>query len=512
MESLSRALLFGTRNSVSEETVFLFERTGLVHLLSVSGWHMAIAASAGGLAITVWKRGFPKHAHRPWAIALQLILVTGLMFFIAHRSGWSKPATRAFSAGFVLVMARGLGLSPGPLWKFSVSIAVSFALGHGSWRSFLLSALGTAALLWAVDQKRYRWAWILVAPWALTLPLSTGMFHSAAILSPLYNFLATIYFGPFVAAPAFVALLWESAGGSANWLWESADQAGSWGVVSLSWIEHLLKGAKWVPWPVFILALGLAAAWAMSWRREKRWGATILILAGFLIQQGNSEKGAVILNVGQGESLALFDGPWMVDTGPHGRTASSWAGISGKKLEGLLLTHPDQDHTGGLESMLLRFGAVQGVWISSLHIDLPNATRMLEALELHNARVHLWEMVGFPFPCVAGPGPGSNNSSPLCRVTLPSGRRLLLTGDMDARAEHYHLRNNPDFLSAELLKVAHHGSRHSSTEEFLEAVNPQMAIISAGRKRKHHPHPETLERLGGTTVRITGDEGNIYLD
>jgi competence protein ComEC len=104
---------------------------------------------------------------------------------------------------------------------------------------------------------------------------------------------------------------------------------------------------------------------------------------------------------------------------------------------------------------------------------------------------------------------GVNERSLVLRAEA-AGRRILLTGDVGEWAEHRMLAGlSPEELRADLLKVAHHGSRNSSGEAFLDAVRPRLALISAGRRNLyHHPSPVVLERLadrGVATLRTDRD-------
>ncbi|NUM89421.1 MAG: ComEC/Rec2 family competence protein [Bdellovibrionales bacterium] len=501
--SLSRALLLGSRTGVPDEALYLLERTGLLHLLSVSGWHMALAAGVAGGSSFLWRKALPPR----WAIGFQAVTSLGFLFFLAHQSGWSKPATRAFSAWALLTLARSLGMRPGIAWTFAVSLAASWALGNGSWVSFLLSAVGMGAILTALGRKRR--VWVIFAPWLATLPLVAILFHSAALLAPVYNALATILLGSAVTIPAFGALLWESLGGASPGLWSLADLIGMTALEWLAQVEEILGGGRWVPLPLAILGPVLGAVWILPWGARLRWGGTVLALGGFLFSSWHC--GAAVMNVGHGSAVAVAQGPYLVDAGPEwngrARATQRWAGLSGKGREGILVTHPDRDHAGGLGAMLLRFGSYQGVWLSWEHVDLPNALPLLAAVERYGARVRLWEVEGFPWECAPGPGGTSNNTSPLCRITLESGRTLLLTGDIDRRAERHHLRENQELVSTDYLLVAHHGSRYGSSEEFLEATGARVALISARKQI----HPEVLDRLREMKIRITREEGDLIV-
>ena len=92
---------------------------------------------------------------------------------------------------------------------------------------------------------------------------------------------------------------------------------------------------------------------------------------------------------------------------------------------------------------------------------------------------------------------------------------ILLTGDAEKALEHRLLFETPDMLDADILKVGHHGSKTSSTEAFLKAISPDMAVVSAGKKNRYgHPHADVLERFArlGIPVFRTDQMGNITIE
>jgi competence protein ComEC len=104
-----------------------------------------------------------------------------------------------------------------------------------------------------------------------------------------------------------------------------------------------------------------------------------------------------------------------------------------------------------------------------------------------------------------------NVGSLVLRASLP-GYVLLLTGDMEILEEQYLLRYVPDLLRADVLKVAHHGSKTASSTSFLNAVKPALAIFSVGEKNRYgHPHPEVLKRFSSTAYFRTDENGTVTL-
>lgn len=247
------------------------------------------------------------------------------------------------------------------------------------------------------------------------------------------------------------------------------------------------------------------------------------------------------LDVGQGDALLMVT--------PSGRTILMDAGpdiTALEKLDGILphlrrhidliiLSHPHQDHLGAFPDILERY-QVDAALLSGIQYPNADYRRMLELMKQKNIRVIVPDpkkdiVIGDGVVLdVLAPNPGFfgkkgseddvNNTSVALRV-LYKDQSILLTGDMETPEENQILATGAD-VSATILKVAHHGSRTSSSTGFLLATIAQSslidkkipAIISAGRNNKFkHPNTDVVERLKqfGMDPRITAKEGTIHL-
>jgi competence protein ComEC len=195
-----------------------------------------------------------------------------------------------------------------------------------------------------------------------------------------------------------------------------------------------------------------------------------------------------------------------------------------KKIDVVALTHAHQDHLGGLNAILENFRIGQ-LWIGR-EVNNPELAR-LEALakerkipveyETRGKHFSLDKVQGeFLWPEISPADPAAaakNNDSLVLRLKYRH-RTLLLPGDAEKQAEHAMLQENSADLHADVLKVGHHGSKNSTTQEFLDAVAPAIAIISAGEDNPYrHPSPELLERLGASGARVlrTDRDGAVHI-
>lgn len=250
-------------------------------------------------------------------------------------------------------------------------------------------------------------------------------------------------------------------------------------------------------------------------RQRWHWLLAVALLSAGLARFGRPEEAVRVtfFDVGQGDGihirgLAGFD--LVVDGGPSNRFADQLARelpAGDRTIELVVATHPHADHLTGLLAVLDRF-AVQRVWESSVVHTSRAFERWQELVRQEEALVErptAGDAVWFPGGSltVLWPSPQAaidnlNDASLVLRLDLADGC-VLLTGDISETVE----RQLPtDQIRCEVVKVGHHGSATSSSEEFLRAVSPQLAIISVGPNRYGHPAASTLRRLRDRGARL----------
>lgn len=239
----------------------------------------------------------------------------------------------------------------------------------------------------------------------------------------------------------------------------------------------------------------------------------------------NAPDALHVLDVGQGDALLLVSPERhhiLIDGGPGNAVLTELSEVlpeSFRQIDLLILTHPHLDHMEGLIPVLQRF-EVKAVLMSAPHYDSLVYSAFLEAVAEENCPLYFADdgldfQLGsltldtlYPFESQTNRAlENINNASPVIRVN----EWLLLTGDAELEVEAELLAAGVN-LKAEVLKAGHHGSRTSSSWEFLETVSPELMLISAGTGNSYgHPHPETLEKAAelDIEVRRTDLEGRI---
>lgn len=538
------ALAVGDQDAIPPAQWTLFRQTGTSHLFSVSGLHITLfSALVMGLVRLVWRR-VPRlnllvPAHRA-GIVLGLAAAGGY----AALSGFGIPAQRTL---FMLAGAAGVALldrSPSASRLLAAALAAVLlidpwaALAPGFWLSFgAVAALLFAGMGGAGNKPVWR-VWI-EAQWAVTLaltPLLLALFHEVSLVSPLANAVA-IPLVSLVAVPVglLAALL--------PWAWPAELAHGV-----IAGVMYVLQGLASLPRPVFhgagpglpALLCALLGAGLLLLPRgfPARWLGWVLFLPLFFPRLPAPEAGEAwitVLDAGQGEAILVRTAgrALLVDAGPgyaSGEDAGSrvvapalWhQGIN--RLDGLVLTHDDLDHTGGAVSLL---ESHRPDWLLTSLAGLPpgglsaNGKRALQASARTFAcaagQTWAWDGVTFrvlhpPAHHYAHPGYGDNDRSCVVRVDAPGGSALL-AADIE-RLSEMSLAERGMPVRADLLVAPHHGSDSSSTPAFLEAVRPRLVVIPVGHRNRYgHPHRQVLARYRalGAEIARTDREGAIQV-
>ena len=393
------------------------------------------------------------------------------------------------------------------------------------------------------------------------LPLLAGEFHRITLSAPLANF-AAVPLTALIVPGGFLTLI---AGGLFPPLRSLVAMPLSWltqGLLhAVAWCAHLKLLSYRIPGPpawlivsfLITVALLMVCLRLQFSRHVFVTRSLCVALAGFMLLIASSPFSAwtypgklevSILDVGQGDSLfvvspggktLLIDGGGAfggfpgheqtrgVDPGEEAVSPYLW-GRGFKKIDVVALTHAHQDHLGGLTAILENF-RVGHLWIgrevrSPALAKLELLARARQVPVEYESRSKGFSLDGaegqFLWPEASGDAAVSakNNDSLVLRLKYRN-RTLLLPGDAEKQAEQAMLaENSVEDLHADVLKVGHHGSKNSTTEEFLEAVRPQVAVISAGEDNPYgHPSPELLERLRSAGARVlrTDRDGAVHI-
>jgi len=540
------ALVLGDQRAIAEADWQLFNRTGISHLVSISGLHITmISALAALLAGSLWRRSPRTLALAPAQTAAAVAAVLAALGYCLL-AGWGVPAQRTFFMLLTVAAASWLRVGTRPLATLALAalvvclldpwavIAPGFWLSFGAVAAIMFTVAGRPGAREAGWRARLREAARVQAAVTLALlPLTAALFQQISVVSmaanavaiPLVSLLVTplaLLAGVFVSLPDPLASLAAPCLVFAHALL-AALHVFLGALAAPSWASLPLPAPPW-----WALALALAGvAWLLAppgW--PLRWAGAVWLLPMLLwpaARPGQDELWVTALDVGQGTAVLVESSTHtlLYDTGPRFSGAADaggrivlpylrWRGIDVVDL--LVVSHLDSDHSGGAASILR--GARVAAVLSSIDAAHP-ALRGAEAARRCAAgqRIDAGAMrIDVLRPLAADylrPRLPSNAASCVLRVAL-GPHRLLLTGDMPA-AEEAELLGREGNLAADWLSVPHHGSRSSSSEALLDAARPAWASVQAGyRNRFGHPDAQVLARYMARRVHIVrSDESGM---
>jgi len=546
-----QALVLGDQGGIRADVRETFMRAGVVHVLSVSGLHVALVA-AGAFAIG---HRFLGRSERlllsapvgPLAAAIAL----GPVAVYAVLAGLGVPVLRAAVMVVAATAGQLLGRSVDPLRSLILAALVlalvfpTAALDIGAQLSFVsVAAICLGARRLATSERRATtWRDALVAsPCALvgTAPLTAFHFGQLSIIGVLANPVVVPVFGSAVVLLGlFGALLEPISAGAAAMSFVVAGQLLRIGVAAVAAFAALPAAsiAVRMPTPVELMLLYLLLAGLLC-RGIARRVVTALAIAGLLVDVavwrahalGPHSLRVTFLDVGQGDA-AVVELPGgralVVDAGgfPASEFDTGDAVVSPflrqrgiLRPDALVMTHAHPDHAGGLASLLRRHRPRE-FWWTGVRGSGPSWRRLEREIAASGARVRILSagalLPGFARDVlVLHPddtrGLSLNDSSLTLR--LEAGRAaLLLTGDIEAAAESRLLRARAP-LASTILKVPHHGSRTSSGAGFIAAVHPEVAVMSVGADNRYGLPAAEVEaryRTAGACVLRTDRCGAI---
>ncbi len=531
------ALAIGDQRAIPPYQWQTFTRTGVNHLMSISGLHITMVSGLM-LAIAYWL--WCRSARLTlWLPARKAAVLFGFAAALVYTllAGFEVPAQRTLYMLGVMALALWFGRMSSASTVLAVALLVVMlldpwaVLAPGFWLSFGAVAVILYVAVGRVMQPHWLAAWARVQ-WAVTLgliPPLLALFQQVSIVSPVANAFAIPVVSLVVVPLTLLGMLLPF-----DSVLLAAHEVMAWCMALLQWMSAA-PDAVWQQhappaWTVIVAALG--AAWLLLPRGfPARWLGVIGFLPLFLVAPPRLEEGALklaVLDVGQGLAVVAQTRhhALLYDTGPaFGPGADSGnriivpylraAGV--RSLDGVIVSHDNADHSGGAVSVLQ---ALPVAWLLS---SLPDMDPLpLEAEQAYRCFAGQdWEWDGVRFEMLH-PSRASydearikdNDRGCVLRIVTRAGR-VLLPADIERKTETELLSAQRGTLQADVLVAPHHGSKTSSTPEFVSEVNPQSVIFPVGyRNRFGHPHPEVVERYRdlGSRIYRTDRDGALIVD
>ncbi|HEX5341742.1 MAG TPA: DNA internalization-related competence protein ComEC/Rec2 [Duganella sp.] len=559
------ALVVGDQRGIDQSDWQVFNRTGIGHLISISGLHITMVAGLfAWCAFTLWRWSFCTRAQLPLLLPAQKVAAlvgAGVALMYVLLAGFGVPAQRTLYMLSVVAAALWFNRLTSITHVLCAALGVVVLLDPWAvlWPGFWLSFGAVGIILYATVgrtspptqhaplpggphvpiplSRRERLVLALrvgahtqyVVTFGL-VPITLLLFGQISIVSPLANAVAIPLISLAVTPLALVGsmlpqFLAMPVLGFAHLLVEALAQCLQW----CSAMRYAVWNAPVPPFWLFCWAtfgtiwLLAPRGWPVRWLGLATW---IPLLAAEPSHPAPGRMTVTAFDVGQGMALLIETSGHrlLYDTGPA-YTPETNAGnrillpyLRGRgigALDGMIVSHSDTDHSGGALSLL---DGVRTGWVLS---SLPPQHAIAQAARqhLHCAAGKQWSWDGVHFE-VLHPQAASYADATLkpnargCTLKITAGgKSILLAGDIEAPQEADLVRRGG--LHADVLLAPHHGSGTSSTPAFLVAVQPQVAIFQVGhRNRYHHPKPEVYQRYGALHIQRyrTDQSGALTLE
>lgn len=509
------ALTLNLTSHISQENWDLFRRTGTTHLFGISGEHIAlISGMIYWLVRWLWRKSARCCLLIP---APYVACIMGLLAAVCYAflAGFAPPVQRALIGCFFYTLYRlgKLRFSTWQVWRYALFGVLCIEPHAVFMQGFYFSFIAVACLLLTQQRwqlKGYKGNLAIQLSCLIGLmPLTLYWYAYGSINGFIANLFAIPLVGLLIVPLALITMTfcsWSFAG----LLMKLLALLIALLFKGLNLIEHLasiningsIQGMEWV-----IILMGVLLMWVLLPIKPFQWIAPLwVLLAVFPHQTLRSPGEAVIdvLDVGQGLAVVVRTQNHVLiyDTGdrffqgndlgkmvilPYLKT------LRVNKIDAVVISHPDKDHRGGLNSL------EKGVLVAQRLVNEPFYYNN-HGVRCHDYPPWRWDNIYFRFLPITTHFKNKNNNSCILQISTSAGK-VLLTGDIEKIAEDYLIRTYGGELASDVLIVPHHGSKTSSSYRFLLEVAPRYAIASLGfDNRFHFPHAKTLARMKSLNI------------
>lgn len=525
MAALLRALAIGDVRGLRDDHWDTLRATGTGHLVAISGLHVGLVAAFGAWWFAAVYRLFPRLGlrwPRPQAMAIGALFTASSYAVLA---GFGVPVVRTLLmiavALAATLMRRSIRSVDALLVAALVIVAIDplCVLGAGFWLSFV----GVAFLLWAMTGSEASLGGLWRAQVAMSvglLPIGAWWFAQTSIVGFLANLIAVPWI-TFVIVPLLLLAMGVDAvsGWSGLFVWPAKLLAPLWSGLGTAAQSPLAEWhfAQFGGWALCLALIG--AAWALLPRGVPMRAAGLVLMLPLLWPQRSplhaGEFELTVFDVGQGLSVLVQtrDHALLYDTGARWSedrdvgdavVVPSLRALGVRRLDRLLISHLDDDHAGGRESVLRAYPDAE----QSIGNDADPAPRCTAGQR--------WTWDGVDFDLLHPPPhfPDlDNDNSCVLRIASVHGSALL-PGDIGALIEQRLVREQPEAIDVDVVVAAHHGSKHSSAPEFVTATSAETVVFARGwRNRFGHPAHDVTARWrdAGALVTDTAVQGALSL-
>jgi len=554
--AIAKALLIGYKQDLDYETRQSFSRSGLSHIMAVSGLHVGFVVAPFWLLIPyLWGKKYGRQTG--------LLFLVFLLFIYCGVTGFTASVVRASVTAVFLIYGKlfhkvrdSVNLtSAAALLILLIDPNQLFEIGFQLSFSAVYIILLTLPVLQGGLPYWFRFKWYAAPCMAVIVslivqiglfPIQVFYFQEVSFIGPVSNAL----FVPLLSIIVPFSLLCVAC---FFWMPEAAFLMNIPNDLFLSLMYQFVEWVSgfpnaWIQIPgvsAFTFFMWISGIfWVASWKNPAlRWKFFIVFLSSLLLFQSNrlyhkflpKQLTITFFDVGQGDA-ALLKTPAqkhiLVDAGRWSPSYSSGkyviipylqnAGIT--TLDAVILSHPHADHIGGITDVMSEI-EIKHIYNSGFVYNsrlYENYLAQASELGIPVSKVNTGDslfidpalLIHFYHPLPGLKSTDANQHSVIMEIVY-GDTEILFTGDAEAGQERLLSKHIPKLIDTDVLKVGHHGSKTSSTDSFLHALTPNISIISAGiNNRFNHPHPQAvqnLQEIPGNQVLITARDRAIVL-
>ncbi len=535
--ALIKALTIGDGNSITQEQWDVFRKTGTTHLVVISGSHIGLIA---GLVYFLVLKAWAWTGYLAWSpqkvAAVSAVLAA---IFYSGLAGFSVPTQRSVVMLAIAMLAIILQRNSRPfntlaIAMFAVLIADPLAvLSAGFWLSFLAVSVIVYAVSGRLGKLGHVWGAIKIN-WVTSLglsPLLLLFFQQVSLIAPLANLIAVPVISLLAVPLSLLAVIIMFISPMLAY-------------ILFFFVDHVLQGLWWLlvhlaEIPMASINHALPSYWALLFAVPgillllapagipARWLSLVMFFPLVFTDAKQPEAGDIkmtLLDVGQGLSAVVQTSHHLLvyDTGAKFSEQSDMGqsvllpflrsqGVT--KIDSLIISHGDNDHIGGAASLM------RGIPTEKVLTSVPQMLSKYAPVQCTAGQSWLWDEVKFTVLAPQQAFVSENDNSCVLKIQSQHGS-VLLAGDIEAMAESWLVKTYGEELKADVLVAPHHGSKTSSTIDFLRTVQPGYVLVPAGyRNQFGHPHKDVLARYqqinakwlnsadsGAVTVNVSNDE------
>ncbi len=553
------ALSIGDQSYLTKKEWQLFNQSGIGHLISISGLHISMLALIFASIPLVFIRLYPKilyYINKRYVCSITGLIASGLYVLI---SGSEIPAQRTWLM-LLLIFLFYKHLSIGAnlcVAALCIMLWDPWAVGSNSfWLSF--SAVGLLIFMGSFLYQRDHWRnsiWYLsitsqIGISLAMIPISINIFGQFSIVSPLANAIAIPLVSYIIAPLTLLASLLSTCEFISKdlliFLFNMAHTLLTWVINWCTYAINLPLAFGYAAMPnIWVFLVSILGILCLLMPYVWRWFGLIFFIPLFL-HKNNEVKHPhafhiTFLDVGQGSSIlistqnhkVLFDtaGAYQDNIVADKIVIPTLQRIGVKKLDDLILSHADQDHTGGFASVLNLSLPIEKLWVGmslehpllQKNLNIYNINNNLHKMHIKTCAPSTWIYDGVYFNMLHplfghdfSDDTYSNIHSCVLKITA-GNHSVMITGDLLKEQEKEMIENYGNILESDIMLAPHHGSKTSSSQDFLTAVKPKHAIIQNGfLNHYNHPHPSVMQRYNDENINIwrTDELGaiSVYVD